>query len=140
MAASTRALLSDLEKGHEFPPTKFDLTQDYVDEYLAATRDSNAIYGQTGLAPPLAVAARALGKLLEAIELPPGSLHTGQEVEMKAGVPVPSTLELSGRLAQRSMRAGLVIGVLEFQVSVVGETGPALLGKTTVMMPQGDAE
>jgi len=137
MAAPARTLLSDLPTGHEFPPTTFELTQDYVDEYLAATNDRNDIYSETGLAPPLAVAARALGTLLDVIELPAGSLHTGQEVEMKAGVPVPSTLELAGRLARRSMRAGLMIVVLEFQVSPTGQNAPALAGKTTLMLPQG---
>ena len=57
---------------------------------------------------------------------------------MKAGVPVPSTLELAGRLAQRSMRAGLLIAVLEFQVRLTGQDAQVLLGRTTVMMPQGD--
>ena len=134
MAAPARALLSDLSTGYEFPTATFELTQDYVDEYLAATNDQNDIYSETGLAPPLAVAARALGMLLDVVELPSGSLHTGQEVEMKAGVPVPSTLELVGRLARRSMRAGLVIAVLEFQVSLQGRDTPALVGRTTVMM------
>ncbi len=137
MAAPARALLSDIPTGHEFPPTTFELTQDYVDEYLAATNDRNDIYNDTGLAPPLAVAARALGALLDVIELPAGSLHTGQEVEMKAGVPVPSTLELAGCLARRSMRAGLMIVVLEFQVSRIAENAPVLVGKTTLMLPQG---
>ncbi len=140
MAAPARTLLSDLPTGHEFPPTTFELTQDYVDEYLAATNDQNSIYSETGLAPPLAVAARALGTLLDIVELPAGSLHTGQEVEMKASVPVPSTLELVGRVARRSMRAGLVIAVLEFQVSPRGQDAPALVGRTTVMMSQGSVE
>lgn len=138
MSDPARALLSALPKGHKFAPTTFELTRGYVDEYLAATSDHNSIYSDTGLAPPLAVAARALGALLDVIELPEGSLHTAQEVEMKAGVPVPSTLELAGRLAQRSMRAGLLIAVLEFQVRLTGQDAQVLLGRTTVMMPQGD--
>ncbi len=137
MAAPARALLSDLPTGHEFSLSTFELTQDYVDEYLAATNDRNDIYSDTGLAPPLAVAARALGALLDVIELPAGSLHTGQEVEMKAGVSVPSTLELAGHLARRSLRAGLLIVVLEFQVSVMDQNATALVGKTNLMLPQG---
>ncbi len=137
MAGPARALLSDLPTGHEFPPTTFELTQDYVDEYVAATNDRNDIYNDTGLAPPLAVAAQALGTLLDVIELPAGSLHTGQEVEMKAGVQVPSRLELAGRLARRSLRAGLMIVVLEFQVSRMDQNAPALVGKTTLMLPPG---
>ncbi len=138
MAGPARALLSDLPTGHEFSPTTFELTWDYIDRYLAATNDRNVIYRESGLAPPLAVAARALGALLDVIELPEGSLHTGQEVELKTGVPVPSTLELAGRLARRSMRAGLMIVVLEFQVSLMDQNAPVLAGKTTLMLQQGD--
>lgn len=139
MSIPSRTLLSDLPKGHEFSPTTFELTQQYVDEYLAATKDENPIYGETGLAPPLAVAARALGALLGVVELPGGSLHTSQEVEMRAGVPVPTTLELSGRVAQRSERAGMIIAALDFDVRVAGASDASLAGRTTVMMPGASA-
>ncbi len=140
MAGLSRTLLSDLPKGHEFSPTTFRLSADYVDAYLAATRDTNTIYADTGLAPPLAVAARALGALLDVIELPAGSLHTGQEVDMQAGVAVPASLELSGRIAQRSKRAGLIIAALEFQVSEAGKSDSILTGRTTIMMRQETSE
>ncbi len=136
MATPSRAILSDLPKGHEFPPTTFELSADYVDAYLAATQDGNSVYADAGFAPPLAVAARALGVLLDVIELPGGSLHTGQEVAVQAGVTAPASLELSGRIAQRSKRAGMIIAALEFTVSEADKSGPILLGRTTVMMSQ----
>ena len=136
MAAPSRTLLSDLPKGHEFSPPPFDLTREYLNAYASATRDSNTVYDETGLAPPLAVAARALGALLDEVELPPGSLHTGQEIEMRAGVPRSAKLTLSGRIAQRSERGGLIIAVLQFDVTANDGTEPALTGRTTVVMRQ----
>jgi hypothetical protein len=136
MAASSRTLLSELPTDHEFSPPPFLLTREYVEAYVSATRDTSALYDKAGLAPPLAVATRALGALLEVVELPPGSLHTGQEIEMQTGVPMPANLTLSGRVAQRSERGGMIIAVLQFDVTANDEAEPALTGRTTVMMPQ----
>lgn len=136
MATPSRTPLSDLPKGHEFFPPPFDLTREYVDAYLSATNDTSSAYDDAGLAPPLAVATRALGALLSVIELPPGSLHTGQEIEMRAGVPMSAKLTLSGKIAQRSERAGMIISVLQFDVTVNDGAEPALTGRTTVMMLQ----
>jgi hypothetical protein len=136
VTAPSRLLLSALPKGHELTSARIDLTHDRVTAYLSATGDANALYRERGLAPPLAVAALALGALLEQIELPAGSLHASQEVDALGGVPPAATLMLRGRVAQRSERAGLVISVLEFEVAPEGGE-PVLSGRTTVMMPGG---
>ena len=137
MTAPSRLLLSDLPKGHELATDRIDLTNERIAAYLGAIGDTNGVYRERDLAPPLAVAALALGALLEQIELPAGSLHTSQEVEARAGVPRDATLSLRGRIAQRSERAGMVISVLEFEVAPEGADGPALTGRTTVMMQMG---
>jgi hypothetical protein len=139
MAVPARALLSDLAKGHEFPRATFALGPDDVLRYLDAVEDGNAIYLERGLAPPLCAAARALGSLLELLELPAGTLHTGQELEVRGGVPIGATLALTGRLAQRSERAGMVICALDFEVTPAGASAPALRGRTTVLAPAGSA-
>ncbi len=135
MTASARVPLPHLPKGHAFPKTVFLLSGDDAASYLEAVGDANPLYAETGLAPPLAVAARALGALLDTIELPAGTLHTGQEVEAHAGVPIGAELNLSGRIAQRSERAGLVISVLDFAVTAGGAGAPCVTGRTTVMAP-----
>ena len=84
----------------------------------------------------MAVATRALGALLDEIELPPGSLHTGQEIEMRTGVPASAKLTLSARVAQRSKRGGMIIAVLQFDVTANDGAEPVLTGRTTVIMPQ----
>ena len=139
MAAPARALLSDLPKGHEFPPATFTLTPEAVLRYLDAVEDGNAIYIERGLAPPLCAAASALGALLELLELPAGTLHTGQEVDVRGGVQIGAQLTLTGRIAQRSERAGMVICALEFALTPAGSRAPALAGRTTVLAPAGVA-
>lgn len=135
MAAPARTVLSDLPKGHQFPATSFELTAQDVSRYLEAVQDANAIYLERRLAPPLAVAAYALGVLLAVVELPAGTLHTGQEVEARAGVPIDAALTLAGRIGQRSERAGLIVSVIEFAVTPAGSDTVALTGRTTVMAP-----
>jgi len=135
MAVPARMFLSDLPKGHRLPDARFQLTAHEVAAYLEAVEDTNPLYTERGLVPPLAVAARALGALLETIELPAGTLHTGQEVEACAGVPFGAMLTLAGSIAQRSERAGLIISVIEFQVTPEGASSAALAGRTTVMAP-----
>ena len=133
--AQARRALSDFPKGHEFPPISLELTARDLSLYLDAVEDSNSLYQNSGLAPPLAVAARALGGLLGLMELPAATLHTGQEVIARGGIPIGETLTLAGRIAQRSERAGMVISIIEFDVTPSGGETPALTGRTTVMMP-----
>ena len=137
MAALVRLPITDLPKAHEFDIGAVDVTPDGVERYLAAVEDTNAVYTKCGLAPPVAVAALALAQLLDVIELPDGTLHTGQEIEMHAGVPIGANLSMRGRIAQRSLRAGMVIIVIEFALTPTGASDPALTGRTTVMVQGG---
>jgi hypothetical protein len=135
MAVPARRPLSDLAKGHEFAPSRFELTEEDVFAYLNAVQDTNPVYLDRRLAPPLAVAARALRALLDVMELPAGLLHTGQEMEAHGSIPIGSDLTLAGRIAQRSERAGLLISVIEFEVTPAGSNVAAVTGRTTVMAP-----
>ena len=133
MAAPARTPLSDLPRGHQFPPTSFSLSAEDVSRYLDAVEDANPLYADRQLAPPLAVAARALGSLLAQVGLAGGTLHTGQEMEARAAVPFGAALTLTGRIAQRSERAGMIISILEFEVTLSGTV--AVAGRTTVIVP-----
>lgn len=135
MTTAARTPLPDLPQGYRFPETTFELTTERIDRYVEAIGDANAVYRDRGLAPPLAVAAFGLGSLLDMVELPGGSLHTSQWMEVRAGVPIPATLLLRGSIAQRSERAGFVISVIEFEVMATGASGASILGRTTVMSP-----
>ena len=137
MAVPVRLLITDLPKGHEFDIGAVDVTPDGVERYLAAVEDANAVYQEHGLAPPLAIAALALTKLLDVIELPGGTLHTGQEIEMHRGVLIGANLAMRGRIAQRSERAGMVIIAIEFALTPVEANVPVLTGRTTVLVAGG---
>lgn len=126
-------LLTDLQAGHEFELVSFSLDAQRVRDYLEATGDEIDFYEQHGVTPPLAVAAFALGALLEAVTLPEGTLHISENLSFSAPVPLGGAVECRARLAQRSMRAGMVVSVLETEITYEGK--PALTARATVMSP-----
>jgi hypothetical protein len=126
-----RTPVSDLPRGHAFAPVAFSLSHHDIDAYLRATGDATAYLDAV---PPLAVVALALRALQEQLSLPAGALHTGQEAEQVSEARAGETLTLSGRVAQRSERQGMVISVLEYEVT--GEAGGVIVrARTTLMAP-----
>ena len=104
-----------------------------VRAYCAATGDSLALYEQAGVAPPLAVAAFALGVLLESVSLPAGSLHASEALSFKAAVPLGAEVECRAVLVQRSVRGGYVVSVIESDLVLDGAS--ALTARATIMSP-----
>ncbi|HLF70569.1 MAG TPA: MaoC family dehydratase N-terminal domain-containing protein [Dehalococcoidia bacterium] len=126
-------VLTDLPAGHDFPPIAFSVNAAQSRAYRAATGDTLPLYDEAGLVPPLAVAALALGALLESVSLPPGTLHASESVTYVSPVPVDATLECRARLAQRSVRGGWVVSVLDSDILLDGTT--AVSTRATVMSP-----
>ena len=113
-----------------------------VDDYLRAVGDELPIYRQTGLAPPLYAAAAALGLLLKTLELPPGAIHSLQEMDTLAPIAIGGDLPAAAVLERPRQRGGLRFITASCALSDAGGA-PALSGKTTVMLvdeaPGGDA-
>ena len=57
------------------------VTEEWGRRYLEAVGDDRPEYLETGIAPPLGLTAWALGSLLERLALPPGAIHSSQELE-----------------------------------------------------------
>lgn len=130
MASPTRTLITALPRGHAFGPTTFTISEADVASYTGAVGDANDYAGRV---PPLAAVALALRALQDAVALPEGALHTGQETRHHAAIAAGDDLALSGRVAQRSERRGFVITVLEYEVAARGRT--AVSARTTIMAP-----
>ena len=125
--------LTDLTAGHVFPPTNMRIDAERVRAYCAATGDTLSLYQDAGVAPSLAVAAFALGVLLESVSLPAGSLHASEALSFQAPIPLDAEVECRAVLAQRSVRGGYVVSVLESDIVLNGST--ALTARATVMSP-----
>ena len=123
--------LTELPAGHEFEAMSLTLDAERSRAYRAATGDTLPVYDEQDAAPPLAVAAFALGLLLESVGLPPGTLHANETVRAHQVVPAGATVECRARVAQRSLRAGRVFVVLESEITLEG--APAITTRATVL-------
>ena len=128
--------LAALEKGHEFPPASFDLSEEWVDAYVAAVEDEAIGALDGGFVPPMAVAALAIRALLENASLPPGTLHIGQELAFTAPVRRGETLTVAARIASRGKRAGWVLIAVELRVA--GDDGTVMTGRVTLSFPAAE--
>jgi acyl dehydratase len=129
------APLTALAAGHVFPEVTLTIDAAAARAYRDAVGDEQPVYAAAGAAvPPLAVVALALGALLRQAELPPGSLHASESVEAHRVVHEGDAVRCRTVLAQRSLRAGFVVSVLESELSVAGEA--ALTARATVLSPQ----
>ncbi len=116
---------------------RWTLSEEFVRDYLSAVGDESPAYGRCGLVPPVALAARALGVLLERLRLPPGAIHSLQEIA--AARPVPFDEEIAGTadLSQPRRRGGLEF-ITATMTLLDSEGREALRTKSTVLVPDHD--
>ncbi|HEX5369319.1 MAG TPA: MaoC family dehydratase, partial [Dehalococcoidia bacterium] len=124
---------TSLTAGHNFEPLTFTIDAAKSRAYTQATGDTLPLYDAENSAPPLAIAALALGVLLDAVGLPDGALHASESMRVLKPVPLGATLECRARLAQRSQRAGWIVTALDSEITLDGE--PVLTTRATVMCP-----
>ncbi len=116
---------------------RVSVTTKPVEDYLRAVGDELPIYSQTGLAPPLYGTASALGLMLKSLNLPPGAIHSLQEVDTLAPIALGQELRAVSTLERPRERAGLrFITVACALESALATT--VLTGKSTVMVAEGN--
>ena len=113
---------------------RWTVTQEFVDTYLEAVENQSVIYQEAKVAPPLALAARVLGLLLKKLSLPPGAVHTSQEVYSQRAIEVGQEVWGSAR-ASRPLHRGQWQFISTAFVLSNKEGKTFLKGKTTVMVP-----
>jgi len=134
MAEERKIEYQDLKAGQEFPPTSFQVDSITVADYLKAVAEDNVMYQNTGLVPPMAVAALSLKALISAISMPPGTIHVSQEFEFMAAVSTQDTLTSQATVSRIQERGKLHL--ITVAVSVLNqENKPVLAGKTGFILP-----
>ena len=120
--------------GYRFPEQTVHVSPDKVRQYLAAVGSESPLYhADSNVAPPLAIAAWVVAGLIEAIGLPPGSVHATQEFTFMETAPPGSTLAAEAEVVLATSRAGMDVIVVE--VTAVHENRPVLSGRSMLMMP-----
>jgi acyl dehydratase len=112
----------------------WSITEEGMQQYLNAVGDTLPIYQQAGLVPPLALAAYALGALLEKLALPAGTIHSLQELQVQR--PVRFGEEISGTAyLERPRRRGEVQFITASYALLDRNGQKVLTGKSTVLVP-----
>jgi acyl dehydratase len=128
---------SHLQPGDVISDQTFLLDGGSVARYIEAVDDRSGACLQNngrGLAPPMAVAALGLRGVLQALAIPPGTLHVGQELEFHGAVRVGETLRCMATLLQSSVRGQRRFMVV--QLTVEDREGQVVMGgRSTLMLP-----
>ncbi len=113
-------------------------TPEFVAEYLDALESDITLYTELNIVPPMALAARTLGLLIERLGLAPGTVHTSQEVTALKPVPIGQPISAQAK-PSRPLRRGqwefLSVAFTLYEVDANGPGEKILTGKTTVMSP-----
>ena len=105
-----------------------------AEEYLGAVEDRLPIYADLGVVPPLSLAARVLGALLNRLGLPGGTIHATQELSCKRMVKQGEEVSCVARLSRPVSRGNWRFLSVDFTV-YAAEREHVLGGKTTVLVP-----
>ena len=130
------AALESLPKGHQFPPTSFELIPEWVREYTESVDDDTIGALGPGLVPPMAVAALSVRALLESAPLPVGAVHVAQELAFSRPVSEGQGLVVKAGVASRGERQGWVLMGVDLQVET-DRHELVMTGKAMVTFPSG---
>ncbi|MFC2034544.1 MaoC family dehydratase [Chloroflexota bacterium] len=139
MTGQQRITFSQLETGHEFPTSSYQLNHSIVTMYLEAVGDTVSLYQDTNLVPPMAIAAQAMASLSKNINLPPGAIHVSQEFEFLDTVTVNDTLISHATVSRKQSRGKLHL--LTVDLIVFDQKQKVVLtGKTSFILPENTGE
>ena len=82
----------------------------------------------------MAIAAYTMIAVLQSLLLPPGAIHTAQELEFLKLVPVGATINCRGRVTQRLNRGRLCLLVIELD-ALNQDQEKVLSGQATIVVP-----
>ena len=106
-----------------------------VRQYLAAVGDALPVYGAAGIAPPLLLAARVVGRLLELLALPDGTIHSLQDVETVNPPAIGARVAASAVVAPVRERGGMRFLTVNYRITDANSGADLQRGRTTVLLP-----
>ena len=116
----------------------WEVTEAAVREYLSAVGDDLPVYLETGTAPPLMLAARVVGRLLERLSLPDGAIHSLQDVETVNATRVGAPVSAVAEVGPARERGGMRFLTVDYIVTENASGFELMKGRTTVLLPATD--
>ncbi len=135
---------SALTIGQEISAERLTIDANSLARYTDAVGDTSAPAARDGtpLAPPMAIAALALSAVINALQIPGGTIHAGQELEFTAAVPVGASIHCAATLAQNSVRrqwrflvVNLIVQPTDANGAPATDSPQIMSGKSTIMLP-----
>ena len=124
----------ELVPGYEFPPASYELSDSLISKYLKAVDSPEEVKTLGKFVPPLAISAYAMAATAGSLSLPPGAIHTSQELEFFKLLPIGATIDCHARIARKLTRGKLRMLVLELNVFDQSRER-VQSGKATIMLP-----
>lgn len=137
-----KAQYERLETGYELPPANYDVSAKVVSEYLEAVDESSNLYYQpdnpqalTGLVPPMVIVAYTIATLSQSLSLPPGTIHTTQEMECLKMLSVGTRITCYAKVSRKQERSNLCL--LTIDLNAFDENQELVLsGKSGIAFPK----
>ncbi len=128
----SRMNLNELEPGQTLCDREFEMTAERVEAYLEAAGGDADIYRRLGIAPPMAVAALAMAAAMEAMALPAGAVHTGQELTFGTPAPIGARIRCVATVGAGSVRRGARFLSLDLLAADAAGGAPIVEGRTSL--------
>jgi acyl dehydratase len=123
-----------LTAGYELAPATFRLDGERVRAYLDAVEDTNNIYEENKIVPPMAAAALSMAAMSAALVLPPGAVHVSQSLDFVGTVGVGEELSSRARVNRKVERGKFHI--LNIGINILnGRRETVLSGETGFILP-----
>lgn len=123
-----------LVRGQVLSDEELVISQDEVEDYLGAIRDTTKEYTSHQIVPPLALVAFALAQVMRMLSLPAGTIHTGQEANFSNGIKIGDLVRCKIEVEQNSARNGFRF--LKLGLSVFDGKGDGIRAITSLAIPE----
>ena len=113
---------------------EWEITDDWLNDYLIAVSDAGVEYRRFGMVPPVAISSLVIGALLEKLGLPSGTIHSLQEIETIGSTLIGDRIRASAVIGQTRQRGDLKFVTVDYSVNnTAGEE--VQVGRSTVLVP-----
>ncbi len=134
MTEQTKIGYDHLFVGFEFPSKNYRLEPEMISDYLKAVGETDDLFLNEKLVPPMAVTAFAMASLSEVMTLPSGTIHVSQELEFTNLVKTGDTITCASKVSRKIDRSGLHIMGTEIIVTNQRQE-KVLVGKVGFVIP-----
>lgn len=126
---------SNAEIGREYPPYEFELTEERVNDYLAAVQDDNSYYRQYNEVPATIAAVYARWSMISGHRIQPGNIHAKQYYKFFKTLAPGTKLKTVGKVVNKFLKKEHKC--LELETRTYDETGELVaIGRMVCIGPE----